>query len=69
MSVSTLFVMQNPPGADTGAAGDSVRAVGDTLGAAVGMLRDTLTPPPLPGGVAETVRQAFAAVGATVEVR
>ena len=56
MSVSTLFVMQNPPGADTGAAGDSVRAVGDTLGAAVGMLRDTLTPPPLPGGVAETVR-------------
>jgi hypothetical protein len=38
---------------------DSAQVVHDTLAGAAGMLRDTITPPPLPGGVAAVVRMIF----------
>ncbi|MEP6590780.1 MAG: hypothetical protein ABJC19_06330 [Gemmatimonadota bacterium] len=59
MGGPTLFLVQDPRGAFHGVAGDSARAIGDTLGAAVGTIRDTVTAPPLPGGVAAVVRFIF----------
>jgi hypothetical protein len=43
----------------TGGAGESPFQARDTLGAAAGALRDTVTPPPLPGGVATVLRVLF----------
>lgn len=55
-----VYLIQDPRGAVHGAAGDSVRAFGDTFGAAVGTVRDSVgAVPELPGGVAELVRFIF----------
>ena len=48
-----------PRGAQTGAPGDTLYATHDTLAAAAGSIRDTLSTAPLPGGVATVLRFFF----------
>lgn len=53
-----------PLGAQTGARGDTISGlpdslIQDSLAGAAGALRDTITPPPLPGGVATVFRFFF----------
>lgn len=48
-----------PRGAQQGAPGDTLLAARDSLAAAAGAIRDTLSEPPLPGGVATIFRFFF----------
>ncbi len=63
MAGPAVYLLQDSLGASHGVGGDSVRALidslTDSLGGAVGALRDTVTAAPLPGGVAEVVRFIF----------
>jgi hypothetical protein len=58
LALALLALQQIPPGAQ-GAQGDSLRQGLDTLAGHAGSIRDTLTPPPLPGGIAAMVRFIF----------
>lgn len=54
-----LSQVQTPRPADTGAYGLTVTVASDSLGAAAGAVRDTLTQAPLPGGLASVFRFLF----------
>ncbi|HEV8453942.1 MAG TPA: hypothetical protein VGQ24_03565 [Gemmatimonadales bacterium] len=60
MSVTLAFqLLQIPPGADSGVRGLTLSVAPDSLGAAAGAVRDTLTQAPLPGGLATLFRSLF----------
>lgn len=60
MSLSlALSQVQTPRGPDTSGFGLTLTVAADSLGAAAGAIRDTLTPPPLPGGMAAVFRFLF----------
>lgn len=60
MSLSlALSQIQTPRGPDTSAFGLTLTVASDSLGAAAGAVRDTLTEAPLPGGLASVFRFLF----------
>ena len=59
MTAALALLLQVPRGAGTGAPGDTLWGPHDSLAAAVGSVRDTLSQAPLPGGVATVLRFLF----------